>query len=54
MPTRGSFGPSSSASGVVPTKSISACTSRASKSGELKFTMPPDPPMPRGSQVSVL
>ena len=54
MPTRGSFGPSSRASGWSASQSSSAFTSRPSKSLESTVTVPPDSPKPRESQVSTL
>jgi hypothetical protein len=54
MPTRGSPGPSSRASGWAAMKSISACASRASNSGWSIITVPPEPPNPRASQVTTL
>src|SRR4051794_36458912 len=54
MPTRGSPARSSCASGCLATKSISALTSRPSKSLESTSTVPPELPKPRASQVSTL
>src|SRR3954451_21973094 len=54
MPTRGSPGLSSLASGCLASQLSSACTSRPSKSLESTSTVPPDCPNPRESQVSTL
>src|SRR5260370_39586992 len=54
IPTRGSPGASSCASGRVATQSSIAWTSRPSKLGSSISTDPPDSPNPRGSQVKTL
>ena len=54
MPSRGSPGLSSAASGCAATQSISPWVSRPSTSGLSTSTVPPDLPNPRGSQVSTL
>ena len=54
MPTRGSPALSSCASGCCASQSSSACTSRASASGESTVTVPPEFPNPRLSHVRTL